>query len=173
MAKAPTVGYLGPMANDSVTQTFAALVEHTANKFMRGEVSLAELFALKPKEVEVIFMMGHYLFNFGKYQPALKIFSVLTMYKPMVSKYWRAAGAANQALKNYKEAVVAYNMALTTNFEDAISYTYRGESKISLGEVEDGISDLRRAVDVGMRKPFYGRWVNRARTLLSVRGITV
>lgn len=161
------------MANDSVAATFAALVEHTANKFMRGEVSLAELFALKPREVEVIFMMGHYLFNFGKYEPALKIFSVLTMYKPMVSKYWRAAGAANQALKKYKEAVVAYDMALTTNFEDVISYTYRGESKISLGQLAEGIDDLKRAVDIGSRKPFYAKWVNRARTLLSVRNVKV
>jgi tetratricopeptide (TPR) repeat protein len=158
------------MANDSVSATFAALVEHTANKFMRGEVTLAELFALKPREVEVIFMMGHYLFNFGKYQAALKIFSVLTMYKPMVSKYWRAAGAANQALRQYKEAVVAYDMALTTNFEDVISYTYRGESKLSLGQVAQGVADLQRAVDVGQRKAFYAKWVNRARTLLRVRG---
>jgi type III secretion system low calcium response chaperone LcrH/SycD len=160
------------MANDSVTATFARLVEFMANKFMRGEVTLAELFALEQREVEVIFMMGHYLFNFGKYQAALNIFSVLTMYKPMVSKYWRAAGAANQALKQYKEAVLAYDMALTTNFEDVISYTYRGESKISMGKVEEGIEDLRRAVQVGAAKPFYTKWVNRAKTLLSVRGVT-
>src|SRR6478609_4943236 len=160
------------MANDSVTATFASLVEFMANKFMRGEVTLAELFALEPREVEVIFMMGHYLFNFGKYQAALNIFSVLTMYKPMVSKYWRAAGAANQALKQYKEAILAYDMALTTNFEDVISYTYRGESKISLGKIDEGIEDLRRAVQVGATKPFYAKWVNRAKTLLSVRGVT-
>ena len=159
------------MANDSVTATHAKLVEFIANKFLRGQVSLGELFTLSDKEIEVIFLMGHYLFNYGKYQAALNVFSVLTMYKPMVSKYWRAAGAANQALKKYKEAVVAYDMALTTNFEDVISYTYRGESKISLGQVDGGIGDLRRAVEVGASKPFYGKWVNRARTLLSVRGI--
>lgn len=160
------------MANDSVTATFARLVEFMANKFMRGEVTLAELFALEAREVEVIFMMGHYLFNFGKYQAALNIFSVLTMYKPMVSKYWRAAGAANQALKKYKEAVLAYDMALTTNFEDVISYTYRGESKISLGQIEEGIKDLQVAVHVGANKPFYTKWVNRAKTLLKVRNVS-
>ena len=161
------------MANDSVTVTFARLVEFIAKKFLRGEVSLGDLFSLSDREIEVIFMMGHYLFNYGKYQAALNVFSVLTMYKPMVSKYWRSAGAANQALKKYKEAIVAYDMALTTNFEDVISYTYRGESKISLGQVDEGINDLRRAVEVGVSKPFYARWVNRAKTLLSVRGIAI
>ena len=161
------------MANDSVTATFARLVEFVAKRLMRGEVSLADLFSLNAREVEVIFMMGHYLFNYGKYQAALNIFSVLTMYKPMVSKYWRAAGAANQALKKYKEAIVAYDMALTTNFDDVISYTYRGESKISIGKADEGVADLKRAVEIGARKPFYAKWVNRAKTLLSVRGITL
>ena len=160
------------MANDSVTVTFARLVEYIAKKFLRGEVTLGELFGLSDKEIDVIFLMGHYLFNFGKYKEALNVFGVLTMYKPMVSKYWRAAGAANQALKQYQEAVVAYDMALTTNYEDVISYTYRGESKLSLGQSEAGIADLKRAVEVGANRPVYGRWVNRAKTLLSVRGIS-
>ena len=34
------------MANDSVTETFARLVEFIANKFLRGEVTLADLLNL-------------------------------------------------------------------------------------------------------------------------------
>ncbi len=159
------------MANDSVSETWAKLVEFIANKFMRGEVTLADLLNLDDKEIEVIFLMGHYLYNFGKYQAALNVFSVLTLYKPFVSRYWRAAGAANQALKKYNEAIVAYDMALTTNLNDVISYTYRGESKISAGMDSEGVEDLKTAVTVGATQPFYGQWVNRAKTLLRVRGI--
>lgn len=161
------------MANDSVAQTFAKLVEFVANQFLRGEVTLADLLGLDDKEVEVVFLMGHYLYNYGKYQAALNVFSVLTLYKPFVSRYWRAAGAANQALKKYKEAIVAYDMALTTNVNDVISYTYRGESKISVGQADDGVNDLKKAVEVGAGQDFYGQWVNRARTLLQVRNISV
>ena len=161
------------MANDSVVATFARLVEHVAKKFLRGEVTLAELMQLDDQEIEVIFLMGHYLYNFGKYQPALNIFSVLTLYKPFVSRYWRAAGAANQALKKYKEAVVAYDMALTTNVNDVVSYTYRGESKISAGQLDDGLNDLKRAVEIGASLGYYAQWVNRARALLQVRGINM
>jgi len=159
------------VANDSVTETFAKLVEYIANKFMRGEVTLADLLNLDDKEIEVIFLMGHYLYNYGKYEAALNVFSVLTLYKPFVSRYWRAAGAANQALKKYNEAIVAYDMALTTNLNDVISYTYRGESKISSGLENDGVEDLRTAVKVGEEQAFYNQWVNRARTLLKVRDI--
>jgi len=159
------------MANDSVTETFAKLVEFIANKFMRGEVTLADLLNLDDKEIEVIFLMGHYLYNYGKYQPALNVFSVLTLYKPFVSRYWRAAGAANQALKRFNEAIVAYDMALTTNLNDVISYTYRGESKISAGMEQEGIEDLRTAIQVGDAQPFYAQWVNRSRMLLRVRNV--
>lgn len=161
------------MANDSVTETFAKLVEYIANKFMRGEVTLADLLSLDEKEIEVIFLMGHYLYNYGKYQPALNVFSVLTLYKPFVSRYWRAAGAANQALKKFNEAIVAYDMALTTNLNDVISYTYRGESKISAGMEQEGIEDLKTAIDVGANQPFYNQWVNRSRMLLKVRNVEV
>ena len=161
------------MANDSVEQTFAALVEFIANKFMRGEVSLADLVCLDDDEIEVIFLTGNYLYNFGKYQEALNIFSVLTLYKPFISRYWRAAGASNQALKNYKEAIVAYDMARTTNLNDVISYTYRGEAKISSGVVDGGVDDLKMAVEIGDSQAYYGQWVSRARTLLQVRGIDV
>lgn len=161
------------MANDSVVETFARLVEFIAKKFLRGEVTLADLLNLDDKEIEVIFLMGHYLYNYGKYEAALNVFSVLTLYKPFVSRYWRAAGAANQALKKYNEAIVAYDMALTTNLNDVISYTYRGESKIQAGLGEEGLADLRRAVEVGSSQAFYGQWVNRARTLLKVRGVEV
>lgn len=159
------------MANDSVAATFGKLVEHVANKFLRGEVQLADLMGLTDKEIDVIFLTGHYLYNFGKYGDALKIFSVLTLYKPFVSRYWRAAGAANQALKKFKEAIVAYDMALTTNPNDVISYTYRGESKISVGQDGEGVEDLRQATTLGADKPVYKQWVNRAKTLLRVRGI--
>jgi len=161
------------MANDSVEQTFAALVEHIAKKFLRGEITVADLLGLDDDEIETIFLMGHYLYNFGKYQSALNVFSVLTLYKPFVSRYWRAAGAANQALKQYKEAVTAYDMALTTNTGDVISYTYRGESKISAGLPDEGVEDLKMAVEVGQSQPFYAQWVNRARTLLQVRGVEI
>lgn len=161
------------MANDSVAQTFAKLVEFIAKKFLRGEVTLSDLLNLEDHEIEVIFMMGHYLYNYGKYQAALNVFSVLTLYKPFVSRYWRAAGAANQALKKYQEAIVAYDMALTTNLNDVISYTYRGESKIQAGMPDEGMEDLKTAVEVGEGLPFYAQWVNRARALLKVRGVTV
>ena len=64
-------------------------------------------------------------------------------------------------------------MALTTNLNDVISYTYRGEAKLSAGMKEEGIHDLQKAVEIGAGQSFYGQWLNRAKTLLQVRGVGV
>ncbi len=154
-------------------ETFGRLVEHLANSFLRGDITLAELMELNDSEIQVVFMLGNYLYNYGKYQPALHIFSMLTVYKPFVSKYWRAAGAASQALKKYPEAITAFDMALSTNINDAISYTYRGECKLASGQEEGGIEDLKMAIVTGQNRAVYHQWINRSRTLLKVRNIEV
>jgi tetratricopeptide (TPR) repeat protein len=75
----------------------------------------------------------------------------------------------NQAMKRYKEAVMAYDMALTNNSRDAVSLTYRGESLIALGDIPGGVRDLKKAVECGEAVAAYAVWVKRAQTLLSVR----
>jgi hypothetical protein len=54
-----------------------------------------------------------------------------------------------------------------------VSYTYRGESKISAGQIDPGVEDLKKAVEIGAPLGYYAQWVNRARALLKVRGIEV
>jgi len=157
------------MANDSVSVTMARMVENSAKKMYRGSVTLADVVGISDKELESLYGVGYHLFNWGKYQSALDIFSVLTLYSPFKGHFWRAAGAVNQAMKRFKEAVMAYDMALTNNSKDAVSLTYRGESLLALGDVKGGIRDLSRAIECGEAVPAYHTWVTRAKTLLSVR----
>lgn len=157
------------MANDSVSQTLAKLVEKSAKKMYRGSVTLSDVVGLSDNELEAMYGVGYHLFNWGKYQPALDIFSVLTLYSPFRGHYWRAAGAVNQAMRRFKEAIVAYDMALTNNNQDAVSYTYRGESYIAVGDSNSGVRDLKKAIEVGEAFPAYQSWVKRAKTLLAVR----
>jgi hypothetical protein len=44
---------------------------------------------------------------------------------------------------------------------------------LSLGQADAGVEDLKMAVEVGKNQPFYKQWVDRSRTLLSVRQITI
>jgi len=157
------------MANDSIAQTMARLVESGAKKMYRGSVTLGDVVGLADEELEAMYGVGYHLFNWGKYQPALDIFSVLTLYSPFKGHYWRAAGAVNQAMKRFKQAVLAYDMAITNNNQDAVSYTYRGESLLALGDAPAGVRDLKKAIQVGEPVAAYVAWVKRAKILLSVR----
>ncbi len=157
------------MANDSVAMTMARMVEQSAKKMYRGSVTLADVVGVSDTELESLYGVGYHLFNWGKYQASLDIFSVLTLYSPFKGHYWRAAGAVNQAMKRFKEAVMAYDMALTNNSKDAVSLTYRGESLIALGDIGGGVRDLKKAIECGEAVAAYATWVKRAQTLLSVR----
>jgi tetratricopeptide (TPR) repeat protein len=157
------------MANDSVAVTMARMVERSAKKMYKGSVTLADVVGISDTELEALYGVGYHLFNWGKYQAALDIFSVLTLYSPFKGHYWRAAGAVNQAMKRFKEAVMAYDMALTNNSRDSVSLTYRGESLIALSDVAGGVRDLKKAIECGEGVPAYAVWVKRAQTLLAVR----
>ncbi len=157
------------MANDSVAETIGKLVQYIAGKFLRGEVQLGDLIGLSDKEIDAIFLTGHFLYSYGRYQDSLSIFSVLTLYKPFTSRYWRAAGAANQALKQYPEAILAFDMAIGTNINDVVSYTYRGESKLYAGDQKGGVEDLKQAVLLGGANQEFRQWTKRADALLKVR----
>ena len=80
----------------------------------------------------------------GKYQPALNVFSVLTLYKPFVSRYWRAAGAANQALKKYNEAIVAYGNVVARDPADSAAWKNLGETLLAAGRIDDWLANFDR-----------------------------
>ena len=75
------------MANDSVATTMARMVEASAKKMYRGSVTLSDVVGISDEELEALYGVGYHLFNWGKYQPALDIFSVLTLYSPFKGHY--------------------------------------------------------------------------------------
>ena len=81
-------------------------------------------------EMEMIHALGFNFFTYGKYDAAKDIFTGLTAYAPYTAHYWRALGAVNQQLKDYQEAIAAYDMAIANDEFDVVSYVYRGESQL-------------------------------------------
>ena len=92
----------------------------------------------------------------------------LTAYAPYTAHYWRALGATNQQLKDYSEAIAAYDMAIANDELDIVSYVYRGESQILSSNVEAAIEDFEKALKIGANYPQFEPWVKRSELLLRV-----
>lgn len=136
--------------------------------FMNGLITLQELEGISEDEMETIYALGYNFFTYGKYDAAKDVFTGLTAYAPYSGHYWRALGAVNQQLKDYTEAIAAYDMAIANDEGDVVSLVYRGESQILMGRVEAGLEDLAAVLQVGDHDNAYAPWMERSRLLLSL-----
>lgn len=158
---------MGP--STEIDQAAAQYLEFMIHGFMNGLITLQELEGINDEEMETIYALGYNFFTYGKYDAAKDIFTGLTAYAPYTAHYWRALGAVNQQLKDYGEAIAAYDMAIANDENDVVSYVYRGESNILSGRTEVGLADLGKVVEIGSGFPQFAAWVQRAHLLISLQ----
>lgn len=151
-----------------IENTAAQYLEFMIHGFMNGLITLQELEGISDEEMETIYALGYNFFTYGKYDAAKDIFTGLTAYAPYTAHYWRALGAVNQQLKDYTEAIAAYDMAIANDENDVVSYVYRGESNILLGNVDVGLGDLDRVRQIGSQYPQFAPWVQRSELLIGL-----
>ncbi len=151
-----------------IESTAAQYLEFMIHGFMNGLITLQELEGISDEEMETIYALGYNFFTYGKYDAAKDIFTGLTAYAPYTPHYWRALGAVNQQMKDYAEAIAAYDMALANDESDVVSYVYRGESQILSGNVAAGLTDLEKVVQVGRQYPQFTPWVQRSELLIKL-----
>ena len=146
----------------------ANYLEFMIHGFMNGLITLQELEGISDEEMEMIYALGFNFFTYGKYDAAKDIFTGLTAYAPYTAHYWRALGAVNQQLKDYQEAIAAYDMAIANDEFDVVSYVYRGESQLLARNRDAGLHDLQTVIQLGADAPQFGAWVQRAELLLKL-----
>ncbi len=149
-----------------IENTAAQYLEFMIHGFMNGLITLQELEGISDEEMETIYALGYNFFTYGKYDAAKDIFTGLTAYAPYTAHYWRALGAVNQQMKDYTEAIAAYDMAVANDENDVVSYVYRGESQILSGNVDVGLKDLERVLQIGAQYPQFAPWVQRSELLI-------
>ena len=69
-------------------------------------------------------------------------------------------------MKDYVEAIAAYDMAIANDENDVVSYVYRGESQILSSNVEAGLKDLDKVLQIGSQYPQFAPWVQRSELLI-------
>jgi type III secretion system low calcium response chaperone LcrH/SycD len=151
-----------------IENTAAQYLEFMIHGFMNGLITLQELEGISDEEMETIYALGYNFFTYGKYDAAKDIFTGLTAYAPYTAHYWRALGAVNQQLKDYTEAIAAYDMAVANDETDVVSYVYRGESQILSGNVAAGLIDLEKVMHIGSQYAQFTPWVQRSELLIRV-----
>ncbi|MBF0318679.1 MAG: SycD/LcrH family type III secretion system chaperone [Nitrospirae bacterium] len=111
-------------------------------KILKGEDTISGLAGLTTPQLEAIYAMGYNYYASRKYIDAIKIFSWLTLMKPMEAKYLLGLGAALQSLKRYAEAFRAFMFSAVADAENPAPYLYAAECCASLGQKEQALKIL-------------------------------
>lgn len=148
--------------------TAARYLQYMVRGFYDGLINLTKLEGVSDEEMETVYALGYNFFTYGKYEAARNIFTGLTAYAPYAAYYWRALGAVNQQLKDYPEAIAAYDMAIANDETDIVSYVYRGECRILSGSVETAIRDFEEVLRIGAVQTQHAAWVKRSELLLRI-----
>lgn len=85
------------------------------------------------KDYEVIYALGHSLYNQGRYQEAMRTFGYLVLHNHLEKRYMNAFASSLKMLKNYKEAIKFYSFASLMDMSDPLPTYHTAECMIAAG----------------------------------------
>lgn len=138
-------------------------IELMVEKFLSGEMSLAEFECYPPELMYEMAKMGQALIDLNRFDDAKIIFEGLAILDHKNYYYRGVLGSIAQRQKDYVTAIAEYSMALLLKADDVPSYTNRGECLMKVGLLDDAVSDFEHAMQLSQQT--VDRFANRARVL--------
>ena len=133
-------------------------------KFIRGEVTLAQLEGISREQLYDFAELGYTMFKSGKLEDASKIFEGLVTYNPYDAYFHSALGAIYQKQKRYDDSIRQYDLAIKFNPQDTCSFANRGETFLMLGRLQEAAQDFQKAIELDPDEK--DPWAMRARALV-------
>lgn len=153
------------MSETAAAPELEAALAEVKKAWRRGELCLAEIGGFTDKELDAAVTAASRLIISRQTGEALQVIGSLIFLKPREPKYYHLAGLALHAAERFDLADAYYRLALAINPEDVASLVYRGEVNLYLGKRKQGLSMLRRALELARGKPALDTFVMRARAV--------
>lgn len=114
-------------------------------KFIRGEITFAQLEGMTADDALVLAETGHRLFSAGRLRDARTIFEGLAAVNHLDPYPRQVLGAICEREDNPAQAVSHYDICLTLNQNNPWVLARRGEIRVKTGDVPGGVDDLAKA----------------------------
>ena len=132
-----------------IEQTYERYLRFLADSYSKGVDTIQQLESgLEAIDMENLYAISYNFYIYGKYGAAKEGFKKLTVLNPNYDVYWRALGAVCQQMKNYPEAIAAFERAIENNPKDVVSYIYLGECLLLARMKQQGIKILEKAFEL-------------------------
>lgn len=120
--------------------------EQAVQKWLRGEITARELFALNDQTIQALADHGYMLYENGKYRMAAVVFEALSVFDNSNPEYQKMLGSIYQIEGQWDAAYYRYTNALKSQPGDIFLLVNRGEVLLKLGRNKEGADDLRAAI---------------------------
>src|SRR5262245_23955020 len=120
--------------------------EQAVQKWLRGEITARELFALNDQAISALADHGYMLYENGKYREAAVVFEALSSFDNSNPEYQKMLGSIYQIEGQWDAAYYRYTLALKSQPQDIFLLVNRGEVLLKLGRNKEGSEDLKAAV---------------------------
>ncbi len=137
-------------------------------RYVRGEITLAELEGIDEGQLYTIAEIGYVLMEEGKLEEARKIYEGLIELSPNESYFHSVLGAIYQRLNNNEKALNEYDRAISLNPDDIPSIVNSAEILLHTGKLLESSERLKKAIFLD--KSGNDPWAMRARALVAIIG---
>jgi len=110
----------------------------------RGRLTIAELAALQPTELDAIAALASEYLDVDRCDEAASLFAGLVTLNPFTAHYWRGYGIALHRRLELRGALAAYDAALLLEPDNLRIACYRAEIYLYLGELDRARSALEK-----------------------------
>lgn len=114
----------------------------SAVKIICNGGTLRHVKGLSNEEIEALYASGVEYYKAGNYTDARKIFRLLALIEHTSSRFWTAFGSASQALKDYKQAIEAYQMGAFMDMHNPKPAYYAAECFNLTGDRDNALKAL-------------------------------
>ncbi len=115
-------------------------------KFIRGEMTWAQVQGLSMEQTYGIAEIGYQLFSQGKYSEAKKIFEGLIVLNPYDGYFHSVLGSILARTGESDKAIQEYSIAINLEPKDLQILVNRAELILKKGQFEEALSDLKKAI---------------------------
>ena len=119
-----------------------AKIAEGVKTLIKDKATLKQLKGVTNDELEAVYSLAFGYYQTGKYEEALKLFQFLVLFDHLNAKYWFGLGAAQQANKDFQNAVVSYGYCSFLKLDNPKPQLHAAECFLALGDKKSAASAL-------------------------------
>ncbi|MCK5689602.1 hypothetical protein KAI87_10055 [Myxococcota bacterium] len=131
-----------------------------------GKLTYAEVGGFTDNELDGAYAVACKYAEMGQYLEATNITGYLIFIDSYKPRYHQLAGICLQNLKEYGMASVYYRFALSLEEDDPMTLIYYGENLILEGKIDEGLTEIKKGVEIAEQSSEHSELVGRANVLI-------